>query len=65
MEWPMPWTEWGAEDVWVPNAADGVWWVLVIWALMVLGVLLLMLLVVDPTLKRPPWSAAGPASVAT
>jgi len=52
MELPMLWTEWGAEDVWAPNAADGVWWVLVIWALMVLGVLLLTLLVVDPALKR-------------
>src|SRR5215510_10152610 len=41
MELQMLWTEWGAEDVWAPNAADGVWWVRVIWALMVLGVLLL------------------------
>lgn len=52
MEWPMLWTEWEAGDVWVHNGADGVWWVLVIWALLVLGVLLLTQLVVGPALKR-------------
>ena len=52
MEWPMLWTEWEAGDVWVQNAADGVWWVLLIWAATVMGVLLLTQLVVGPALKR-------------
>lgn len=52
MEWPMLWTEWEAGDVWVQNAADGVWWVLLIWAAIGMAVLLLTQLVVGPALKR-------------
>jgi hypothetical protein len=52
MEGPMLWTEWEAGDVWVQNAADGVWWVLLIWAGVALAVLLLTQLVVGPALKR-------------
>ena len=52
MDWPMLWTEWEAGDVSVQNAADGVWWVLLIWALIVVGMLLLTQLVVESMLKR-------------
>ena len=52
MDWSMLWTEWEAGDLSVQNAADGVWWVLLIWALLTLGVLLLTQLVVEPVLRR-------------
>lgn len=52
MDWPMLWTEWEAGDVSVQNAADGVWWVLLTWALLVVGMLLLTQLVVGPVLRR-------------
>lgn len=52
MDWPMLWTEWEAADVSVQNATDGVWWLLLIWALVVVGMLLLTQLVVEPVLKR-------------
>ena len=52
MDWSMLWTEWEAGDVSVQNAADGVWWVLLIWALIVVGMLLLTQLFVEPMLKR-------------
>jgi len=53
MEWPMLWTEWEGGDVWVPGGADTtVWWVLMIWAALILGVLLMTQLVVGPALRR-------------
>ena len=52
MDWPMLGTEWEAGDVLVQNPADGIWWVLVIWALTAALVLLVTQLVVGPALRR-------------
>jgi len=52
MDWPMLGTEWEAGDVLVQNPADGIWWVLVIWALTAAVVLILVQLVVGPALRR-------------